>query len=629
MAAILPILIFLFPPLFPVSQPQSQRPPSDLFITSETITVETGEKVSVDSGRLTVPESRNSGSQRSVSIPFYRLRSFSQSSGKAIFILAGGPGASGMTQMTQREPFQAVCLFREVADVVVFDQRGAGSAVPSLVWSETFPGVPLNQPATADRVAQMMTRISAASRDYWTAQGFDLSAYNTEENAADVDALRAALGYDQIAIVGGSYGSHLGLHYLRKYPERVTRALFYGVEGPDHSFDKPGQILNAYRRIATSIEQTGQFQGRLPKGGLIAAWETAINRVRERPLKTVFHYDGKDLEVWITPLLVQMAGARSAGSRNNPERWPETILAMYNGDYSQAARAGVSLQTTSAPHAMKYAMDLASGISVQRRLAIAEDPASKILGHLNLDLFSSETAWGIPPLSDSFREPVATDTQVLLIHGTWDTATPIENAREVARYLPNAHLIEVVGGNHGTLYNLLAHWPPAKKVLSRFLSGTTDDLPHRVVLDMPQYSQKTQGPVLPQVQLWNACKSGDLTSATLAIASGADVNQLDIRTGGTGRRPLNWAAFFGHTAIVELLLEHQAQLNATNLSGFTPLHHAVENGQTAVVALLLAAGADRSIANKKGEDPLQTALRLNHSAIGAMLQSQSTPPQQQ
>lgn len=55
---------------------------------------------------------------------------------------------------------------------------------------------------------------------------------------------------------------------------------------------------------------------------------------------------------------------------------------------------------------------------------------------------------------------------------------------------------------------------------------------------------------------------------------------------------LHWAASFGHLAVVQLLLERHADVNARNSLGLAPLARAAWKGELAVAALLLRHGAD-------------------------------------
>jgi uncharacterized protein len=91
-----------------------------------------------------------------------------------------------------------------------------------------------------------------------------------------------------------------------------------------------------------------------------------------------------------------------------------------------------------------------------------------------------------------------------------------------------------------------------------------------------------------------AARVGDLASAKLLVAAGADVNETDAW--GIGVTVL--AAHSGFTDIVEFLLDKGADANAAK-AGFTALHEAVMRRDERMVSALLAHGADANT-------PLQT-----------------------
>src|SRR5262249_52772784 len=101
-----------------------------------------------------------------------------------------------------------------------------------------------------------------------------------------------------------------------------------------------------------------------------------------------------------------------------------------------------------------------------------------------------------------------------------------------------------------------------------------------------------------------------------------------------GKTPLHFAAFAGHKAIAELLLEAKANANATDVSKATPLHYAALNGFKALVETLLANGADPNLLSFRRSPvmfgktsiffPGGTALHIaaeNHRAITDLLLS--------
>ncbi len=545
-------------------------------LTSETelVTSEDGKTVEVESGMLTVPEDRAQDNGRTISIAYYRLRSTSKTPGATVFLLAGGPGASWIDSFHKEERFREVAFYREFSDVVMFDQRGAGQSIPNLEC-EGRTRIPLDQPLTPAALRSAMRRRATSCREHWESRGITLAAYNTDESAADGNDLRLALGYDKIILVGGSYGSHLGLHVMRTYPGIVDRAVFYGIEGPDHTWDVPSEKLEALRRIARVAESSPYYRDRIPEGGLIAALQAVIQRVREEPVTVE--------DVIVDEMAVRVASTYKAGKRSQPETWPDLILAMYNGDYSMPAKAAMAMRSLSPPSAMSNAMDFASGVSAERRSRIQSDPARDILGDINFDYVMTEGLWNAADLGDAFRRNVVSDIPTLLVHGTWDTSTPIENGREVVASLENGHLIEVVGGTHGALYNLYEHWPPMHGLVRDFMTGQAVEFPDSVEmppLKFPEWSTAAQ------TALWDAAKSGDVTALRKAITAGADVNALDTRRSKNGRRPLNWAAYHDRVEVIEVLLQAGADADAPNRRGKTPLDTARDKSHKGIVSLL-------------------------------------------
>lgn len=94
----------------------------------------------------------------------------------------------------------------------------------------------------------------------------------------------------------------------------------------------------------------------------------------------------------------------------------------------------------------------------------------------------------------------------------------------------------------------------------------------------------------------------------LLIEKGADVNAAH-KHGGTA---LSSACYQGHEKAVELLLAAGADVNTKDEAGWTPLICACTNGHTPVVKLLLAAGADIDAKDKLGRTPLRVASDMGH-----------------
>jgi hypothetical protein len=90
------------------------------------------------------------------------------------------------------------------------------------------------------------------------------------------------------------------------------------------------------------------------------------------------------------------------------------------------------------------------------------------------------------------------------------------------------------------------------------------------------------------------------------IARGADVNK-------PGWAPLHYAATHGHLAVMTLLLDSDAYIDAASPNGTTPLMMAAHYGTASAVKLLLEAGADPLLKNDQGMSAIDFAQRANHA----------------
>ena len=81
--------------------------------------------------------------------------------------------------------------------------------------------------------------------------------------------------------------------------------------------------------------------------------------------------------------------------------------------------------------------------------------------------------------------------------------------------------------------------------------------------------------------LFFAARNGDVESARMLLATGADVNEvLKTKNDANGMTPLLLASASGHVPLATFLLEHGANPNATDAYGATALHYTELRGLT-------------------------------------------------
>jgi ankyrin repeat protein len=102
----------------------------------------------------------------------------------------------------------------------------------------------------------------------------------------------------------------------------------------------------------------------------------------------------------------------------------------------------------------------------------------------------------------------------------------------------------------------------------------------------------------------------DLSAAL--IQRDADVNK-------TGWTPLHYAASRGNLAIMSLLLDNHAYIDAESPNGTTPLMMAAMYGSAAAVDLLLKEGADPLLKNQPGLTAIDFALRASRKEAADLI----------
>src|SRR3990172_3577318 len=101
----------------------------------------------------------------------------------------------------------------------------------------------------------------------------------------------------------------------------------------------------------------------------------------------------------------------------------------------------------------------------------------------------------------------------------------------------------------------------------------------------------------------------------ILLDHGADIEARD----NNDFTSLHYAAFNGHQVTVALLLERGANIEARDNQGVTPLHIAALDGHQATVALLLDRGANIESQGNQGQTPLHYAAAYGHQATVAFL----------
>lgn len=430
--------------------------------------------------KVDVPLDRTGGTSGTIALRVARHRA-SAGEGKPMLIgLTGGPGQEAI----EFGPQFAAQLRRSLSryQLVLLDQRGTGGSgalrCPTLQRAGEFPSL--------EEAVAAVGRCGAAL-------GSRAGDFTTQDSVEDIDAVRAAVGAEKVALVGTSYGTHVIQRYLLAHPDRVDRVVLDSTVAPGgvdafqrESYAASTRVLTALRRGAA--EQTQRLVARLQARPVTGRVYDARGRAHRASL-------GSSGELF--NLLV--AGDTSPTLRT---QFPAAVQAAAAGDGAPLLRLralanAVGPEPASSISAGLYAATMCTDTS----LPWAEDSSPDSRG----PMFDAAVAALDPAALGPFDPAAARETSIagaclrwpgvgrspdaapdayapvpaLVLSGLSDVRTPVENARQVASRLPGATLVTVAGTGHDVLGSDFSGC--AQRALDRFMAGRAVGQPCRGV----------------------------------------------------------------------------------------------------------------------------------------------------
>jgi pimeloyl-ACP methyl ester carboxylesterase len=412
-------------------------------------------------GYLTVPGNRAHPGGRTIKIGVARAKAQSPDPGRdPLVYLAGGPGgtAIGTAQALVRQ----LGINRD-RDVIFVDQRGTLHADPLLSCPEIdhFLDESTGMSILAASTVQLDLDAVGACRTRLASAGYELSAYKTGENAADIADLRTAMKIDQWHVYGVSYGSDLALQLLRDHPEGIRSVVLDSVVPPQTNLMTQlwPTAAEGYRAL---------FDGCAAQSGCAAAYPnlardfmTTVQRLTKMPLSVDLPAENGQpvrrvvIDGYTLANLVVVASL----SRGSYAALPQTIDAIAKGDGTAAAKAvlaGIPM-TGLTGYGLTYGVFCREGAAFTDPAALLAG-ARQALPDLPTEVLSLQPqgprfmdecgVWNVGRADPAVHRPTSSDVPVLLITGTFDAVTPPSQADEAAKTLPHGKVVRFPGLGH-------------------------------------------------------------------------------------------------------------------------------------------------------------------------------------
>jgi pimeloyl-ACP methyl ester carboxylesterase len=408
--------------------------------------------------------SQPDGEKMSLRIARHESKAFP--TGKAIFQLAGGPGGGSVFQ-SGLIPMYFSAL-RDTFDVVYVDQRGTGGS-GYLDCSRGYPGAQAEWEACADEHA-----------------GEPLQHYLTLDAARDLDFVRRVLGYDKIYVRGGSYGTRLGLEYMRQFGDNLVAVVLDGLAPPDWDFaasvitatdvslqwllddcaadaactsvsPQLPQDLATYRASVRAHPRAISVGGQPYSEGesfFLSALGGALayGDIRYDVPRAIHDAVGGDTDLW-NSLLSYLFGVtvRDAagkvlppdGMRSLPAKRLDLARRLARRDWLGIDYVAPGTYATVScaewiPNTTLAAAEALHGLQTW------DDGAF-------LDFVAACSAWPVSPIPAELRAPVTSTVKTLLLSGGIDITTPAAQGEHVLATLPNATHLVVPNTTHSTM----------------------------------------------------------------------------------------------------------------------------------------------------------------------------------
>jgi pimeloyl-ACP methyl ester carboxylesterase len=410
--------------------------------------VETGKPPLVqgaECGELLVYENTDAQSGAQIALNIMRLPAVNpMPKTDPLFIIAGGPGQSAVDIAEQL--FYVFNEVRKNRDIVFVDQRGTGKSSPlnCTQLDDIDQQLPL---------AQQKTTMLDGLRECATGYGARLEFYTTPYAVQDLDAVRRALGYQQLNLWGVSYGTRVALEYMRRYPESVRTSILDGVAPVTMALPWTTEVdaLAALEKIQQQCLQLDDCVRRY--GDLLVKANAIADRLYAQAIEVETAHPRTRL-----PYRVNMNHQTFAGvvrmalySRDLTRMLPLAIHEAYEQDYklisalislaeSRSGFSGISL-------GMHYTVICNEDYAYYH--ATAEPISENFLRLGQIENFHEVCAfWPQYNVPEEYFSSPRGDTPTLLLSGARDPVTPPRWAEATMEKLTHAQHAIAPGGAH-------------------------------------------------------------------------------------------------------------------------------------------------------------------------------------
>jgi pimeloyl-ACP methyl ester carboxylesterase len=365
----------------------------------------------------------------------------------SLLVNPGGPGGSGVDFIKGGVAFSDDVL--DKFDIVGFDPRGVGESneVPCAKTTIDALRAEDSDPDSVTEQVQLDKAAKAVADDCRDNAGDLLPYIGTDDVVRDMDVIRAALGDDKLTYAGFSYGTLLGLRYLDLFPTHARAIYLDGVVDPTQDFVAflTGQAKAFEARLQAIFDACPATNASCPTGGAEAAYDQIAAQIEQTPLPAA-HGEVLDPTALATAAIyatyVESFASTFYRALTDGLAGDGTALRKMADSYydegSFASYAGV--ECIDSPHP--------EGSAAYRHFADDLIAISKRFGGSVANELLPCAYWPAPVKSVVGPVTAPDGPPTLVVGTTHDSATPYQQAVDVAKTLEHGRLLTYDGDQH-------------------------------------------------------------------------------------------------------------------------------------------------------------------------------------
>lgn len=356
-----------------------------------------------------------------------------------LFIFAGGPGqAAGDYGGLVQSSFHKIL---EERPIILMDQRGTGKSEPLDCDDAGYLPTP----------SDTRKMVENCLRD----QKYDVQYFDSLSIIKDSDQIRQALGYQQMNLWGGSWGTRLSAYYAMIYPEHVRSMILDGVlptetslfmtaaesaqKSLDHLIDRCAQTPACQQSYPTLRADITTLLDKAERGGLIFDGPDPVT--------------GERLKLTLSRNITVEALRSNLYAAESSRLLPVIVTTALKGNLSPLM--AVLMNGSNLSDSM-YLGSTLSILCAEEVETVAADTVKKIsqnsFARDSYHQFWSNacSAWGKTSYHKPFKQKLVTDIPTLVLSGEVDPVTPSSLGDILMQGLSNGRHIIVKGTGHNT-----------------------------------------------------------------------------------------------------------------------------------------------------------------------------------